>query len=153
MAVKCPCKWYKENGHPCFYVRAVIIQEGLHPMDPNWSHIRYHAGARTKMYDKTRVDFSLLGKLKFVCEAIPHNFQRTSGQPKKKKDRSQLRESNWRYKCKACGKMDGHQGRTCPKPNTEYRHLKNTIKAMEWAKQQVDIHPEDYKSDGKSDSE
>jgi hypothetical protein len=98
-----------------------------------------------EMYSKAPPDLSLLGKLR-VQPFLPPEHKRTAGRPKKRKDRTQLKEQGTttrQYECKACGGTT-HQQKTCPKPCTEYRYGRFEKEALRWAREQKDVQPDDY---------
>jgi hypothetical protein len=143
--VKCPCRWFEDTKTPCPDAWCIIIKEDLSPNDPDWFDKRYHVVTMLEMYRKQPPDMSLLGKLQ-VESFLPPEHKRTSGRPKKRKDRSELIAQGKTMRqntCKACGQTT-HQQKTCPKPCTEYRFNRFGAEALKWAEEQKDVQPDDF---------
>jgi len=143
--IKCPCNSFEEMKIPCPHAWCIIITHDLSPNDPAWLDKRYHVQNMLTMYEMQPPDLSLLGKLE-VGDLIPPEHKKTSGRPKKRKDRGDFLSRGIvtkQYSCHACGQLT-HGQKTCPKPCTMYRFRRFAAEAKKWAQKQIDIGPDDY---------
>ena len=130
----CPCKYRNEVGLNCPHVKAVLFRLPVIGLGKQWVDRRFYAVTYQASYGADIPSMAVAGKLQANEYFCPPDYKRPAGRPtKQRKERSQLRTTNTKRECKACGEL-GHFAVSCVNPSTSYRYYKHKNKALQWCK-------------------